>query len=172
MSGARGPYEVAFVLGGGGILGAHEVGMLRALAESSIDADVILGTSVGAINGALFAADPTVAGVERLSELWADSNFAELLTGSVLRRVATLARTGTHLQSLTEVRARLVEGERTFRQRLSPHRQDHAPLRRGAPPMIGCSQELTCVRQAQTRPRRRGSSVMLGITPISFPQAA
>ena len=109
MSGARGPYEVAFVLGGGGILGAHEVGMLRALAESSIDADVILGTSVGAINGALFAADPTVAGVERLSELWADSNFAELSTGSVLRRVATLARTGTHLQSLTDVRARLVE---------------------------------------------------------------
>ena len=109
MSGARGPYEVAFVLGGGGILGAHEVGMLRALAESSIDADVILGTSVGAINGALFAADPTVAGVERLSGLWADSNFAELSTGSVLRRVATLARTGTHLQSLTEVRARLVE---------------------------------------------------------------
>jgi NTE family protein len=109
MSGARGPYEVAFVLGGGGILGAHEVGMLRALAESSIDADVILGTSVGAINGALFAADPTVVGVERLSEMWADSNFAELSTGSVLRRVATLARTGTHLQSLTEVRARLAE---------------------------------------------------------------
>ena len=109
MSRARGPYGVAFVLGGGGILGAHEVGMLRALAESSIDADVILGTSVGAINGALFAADPTVAGVERLSELWADSNFAELSTGSVLRRVATLARTGTHLQSLTDVRARLVE---------------------------------------------------------------
>ena len=109
MSRARGPYGVAFVLGGGGILGAHEVGMLRALAESSIDADVILGTSVGAINGALFAADPTVAGVERLSELWADSNFAELSTGSVLRRVATLARTGTHLQSLIEVRARLVE---------------------------------------------------------------
>jgi len=106
---ARGPYKVAFVLGGGGILGAHEVGMLRALAESSIDADVILGTSVGAINGALFAADPTVVGVERLSELWADSSFAELSTGSVLRRVATLARTGTHLQSLTDVRARLVE---------------------------------------------------------------
>ena len=75
--------------------------------ESSIDADVILGTSVGAINGALFAADPTVAGVERLSELWVDSNFAELSTGSVLRSVATLARTGTHLQSLTEVRGRL-----------------------------------------------------------------
>lgn len=41
-------------------MGAHEVGMLRALAESSIEPDVILGTSIGAINGAMFAADPTV----------------------------------------------------------------------------------------------------------------
>ncbi len=48
-------------------MGAHEVGMLRALAESSIEPDLILGTSVGAINGALFAADPTVEGVGRLS---------------------------------------------------------------------------------------------------------
>src|ERR1700730_11751842 len=109
MSRGRGPYEVAFVLGGGGILGAHEVGMLRALAESSIAPDVILGTSVGAINGALFAADPTVAGVERLSRLWAESNFGEVSTGALLRRVTTLARTGTHLQSLTEVRGRLAE---------------------------------------------------------------
>jgi NTE family protein len=109
MSRGQGPYEVAFVLGGGGILGAHEVGMLRALAESSIEPDVILGTSVGAINGALFAADPTVAGVERLSRLWAESNFGEVSTGALLRRVTTLARTGTHLQSLTEVRGRLAE---------------------------------------------------------------
>ena len=54
-------YEVAFVLGGGGLLGAHEVGMLRALAESSIVPDVILGTSIGAVNGAMFAGAPTVA---------------------------------------------------------------------------------------------------------------
>ncbi len=109
MSGEGGPYEVAFVLGGGGILGAHEVGMLRALAESSIDPDVILGTSVGAINGALFAADPTAAGVKRLSRLWAEPNFAAASTGALLRRVTTLARTGTHLQSLSEVRQRLAQ---------------------------------------------------------------
>ena len=100
-------HEVAFVLGGGGILGAHEVGMLRALAESSIEADVILGTSVGAINGALFASDPTMDGVTRLSELWRDSSMAEL-TGSLLRRISTFARSGTHLESLERARARLV----------------------------------------------------------------
>jgi NTE family protein len=98
---------VAFVLGGGGVLGAHEVGMLRALAESSIEPDLVLGTSVGAINGAFFAADPTAAGVERLTELWRGSNLSDVSPAAVLRRVMTLARTGTHLESFEQARARL-----------------------------------------------------------------
>ncbi len=109
MRSDRGPYEVAFVLGGGGILGAHEVGMLRALAESSIEPDVILGTSIGAINGAMFAADPTVEGVRRIGRLWVDANIVGVSGGALLRRVTTLARTGTHLQSLEEARQRLAD---------------------------------------------------------------
>jgi len=101
--------EVAFVLGGGGILGAHEVGMLRALAESSVAPDLILGTSVGAINGALFAADPTLEGVDRLSRLWRESSVSDVSPGAVVRRISTLARTGTHLESLGIARAQLVE---------------------------------------------------------------
>ena len=100
-------YEVAFVLGGGGVLGAHEVGMLRALAESGIRPDVILGTSVGAMNGAFYAADPTLAGTERLTELWSDANLADRSAATVLRRVTTLARSGTHLESFREMRDRL-----------------------------------------------------------------
>ena len=50
----------AFVLGGGGLLGAHEVGMLRALAEAGIRPDLVVGTSIGALNGAFVAADPRV----------------------------------------------------------------------------------------------------------------
>lgn len=109
MRNDRGAYEIAFVLGGGGILGAHEVGMLRALAESSIEPDVILGTSIGAINGAMFAADPTIEGVRRIGQLWDDSNIAGVSAGALLRRVTTLARTGTHLQSLAEARERLAD---------------------------------------------------------------
>ncbi len=101
------PCEVALVLGGGGILGAHEVGMLRALAESGVEPDLVLGTSVGAINGALFAADPTAAGVQRLTELWTQTNLSDLSAGALLRRVTTLARSGTHLESLDAARARL-----------------------------------------------------------------
>jgi NTE family protein len=99
--------DVAFVLGGGGVLGAHEVGMLRALAAREIEPDLVLGTSVGAINGAIFAANPTLNGVERLSELWRSSNLADVSARSVVRRVSTLARTGTHLESFVHARERL-----------------------------------------------------------------
>jgi NTE family protein len=83
--------------------------MLRALAERSIRPDVVLGTSVGAINGAFFAADPSAAGVERLIELWRDVNQSEMSAGRLLRRITTLARSGTHLESFGEVRERLLE---------------------------------------------------------------
>ena len=39
----------AFVLGGGGLLGAHEVGMLRALAEARVRPDLVVGTSAGSL---------------------------------------------------------------------------------------------------------------------------
>lgn len=97
--------EVAFVLGGGGLLGAHEVGMLAALAERGVEADVVLGTSIGAVNGALYAAEPGVAGVERLREVWQDSE--PLWSGGALRRLTTLARTRTYLQPFGELRDRL-----------------------------------------------------------------
>src|SRR5207247_863425 len=51
----------AFVLGGGGLLGAHEVGMLRALAEAGVRPDLVVGTSTGALNAVLVAADPAGA---------------------------------------------------------------------------------------------------------------
>ena len=107
--------KVAFVLGGGGILGAHEVGMLRALAERAIRPDVILGTSIGAVNGALFAADPTTDGVERLARLWRDSDLAELSAANLVRRIGTLARSGTHVESLATARSRLTDALGTGR---------------------------------------------------------
>jgi len=83
--------------------------MLRALAERQIAPDLVLGTSIGAVNGAFFAADPTLNGVERLTELWRDSSWSERSPAATLRRISTLARSGTHLQSLDEMRERLAE---------------------------------------------------------------
>ena len=64
------PSRTAFVLGGGGLLGAVEVGMLRALLEAGVEPDLLLGTSVGALNGALVAADPGPGVIDRLVALW------------------------------------------------------------------------------------------------------
>ncbi|RLK52257.1 patatin-like phospholipase family protein [Microbacterium telephonicum] len=57
---------VAFVLGGGGVRGAVEVGMPRALLDAGVRPDLVVGTSIGAINGALVAADPTPGVVDAL----------------------------------------------------------------------------------------------------------
>jgi NTE family protein len=85
--------KTAFVLGGGGRGGAVEVGMIQALDEVSIHPDLILGTSIGAFNGAVIADYPGRDGVERLTRFWEEVTRADLLQTSLLgraRRVATL----------------------------------------------------------------------------------
>ena len=66
-------WKVAFVLSGGASLGAIQVGMLQALYERGIAADVIVGTSAGAMNGAFIASRPqTVATADALAAVWRD----------------------------------------------------------------------------------------------------
>lgn len=112
------PPRTAFVLGGGGVLGAVEVGMLRALFEAGVRPDLILGTSVGALNGALVATDPTSAVVERLEKLWLEvaSGETSVYDGGPVRQVGRALRSGTHLYSSGPLRHRLeVElGDLTF----------------------------------------------------------
>jgi NTE family protein len=61
----------AFVLSGGGSLGAVQVGMLQALTDRGIEPDMIVGTSVGALNGAYVAAHGTSPdSLERLQRIW------------------------------------------------------------------------------------------------------
>jgi NTE family protein len=55
---------------GGGSLGAVEVGMLEALVEAGVRADLIVGASAGAVNGAHFAGRPDAAGVRALRAIW------------------------------------------------------------------------------------------------------
>jgi NTE family protein len=90
----RRPEPVAFVLSGGGNLGALQIGMLRALVERGIRPDLILGCSVGAINGAALAEDPTVAGVGRLERLWREIDGRELMPSGLLPGMVALARRG------------------------------------------------------------------------------
>lgn len=69
------------------------MGMIQALEEADIKPDLILGTSIGAFNGAVIADHPGVEGVERLTGFWKEAIGASLFKNSVfdrLRRVATL----------------------------------------------------------------------------------
>jgi NTE family protein len=101
--------RVAFVLGGGGVLGATQVGMLRALLETGIRPQVILGTSVGAVNGAVIAADPSDVGVAKLADLWESMTESGIFSDTVLARAATLAKYRTHLYSPVPFRRQLRE---------------------------------------------------------------
>jgi NTE family protein len=93
----------AFVLGGGGLLGAHEVGMLRALAEAGVRPDLVVGTSIGALNGVLVAADPAGAAA-RLSRMWQGEELRQAFSEKLFGRAARLVRSGTHLHSLEPLR--------------------------------------------------------------------
>lgn len=101
--------SVAFVLGGGGHLGAAEVGMLHALLERDVRPDLIVGTSVGALHGAIVAADPSVSAVRKLEGAWADLARLGVLGRSWFTDATILMRTRTHVRSNEPLR-RLASG--------------------------------------------------------------
>ncbi len=129
------PPRTALVLGGGGVLGAVEVGMLRALFEADIHADLILGTSVGALNGALVAADPSPGVIERLVALWESAVGGKDVYGDgAVRQVTRAVRTGTHLHSSKPLRQRLHQelGDLTFEEMRIPFQCCAANIERAA----------------------------------------
>src|SRR5438045_7140494 len=62
--------QVVLVLQGGGALGAYQVGVYQALHEAGIEPDWVIGTSIGAINGAIIAGNPPDKRLERLTQFW------------------------------------------------------------------------------------------------------
>jgi NTE family protein len=62
--------KTAFVFAGGGSLGAIQVGMLHSLAKHGVVADMACGSSVGAINAAYYAGNPTIEGIRKLEAIW------------------------------------------------------------------------------------------------------
>lgn len=84
--------KTAFVLAGGGSLGAVQVGMLHALIEAGEQPDFLVGSSVGALNAAWFAGAPDLAGVERLAEVWIGLRRADLFPVSLIGLFGFLRR--------------------------------------------------------------------------------
>jgi NTE family protein len=87
------------------VLGAAEVGMLRALLEHRVTPDLLIGTSVGALNASLVAATPLTDVVDRLTDLWqAAASGRQVYGDRAHRRLTRVVRTGTHLYSSAPLR--------------------------------------------------------------------
>src|SRR6187431_1476745 len=102
-------HPIAFVLGGGGVRGAVEIGMVRALFEAGIRPDLVVGTSIGAINGAMIAKDPTLGVIDTLLHAWTSPEANAVYGSSLLMQMSRLVKTKTHLNSHDPLR-RLLEG--------------------------------------------------------------
>ncbi|MCA1843239.1 MAG: patatin-like phospholipase family protein [Actinobacteria bacterium] len=92
------PPRTVFVLGGGGNLGAIQVGMLRAVLEQGITPDEVVGCSVGAINAAAIAADPTPNGVKRLQDIWHSIDGGVICPSGPLSSIRLLTRRARSMQ--------------------------------------------------------------------------
>jgi len=88
--------KTAFVFAGGGSLGAVQVGMLRALVESGVKPDMVVGSSVGAINGAYFAGDPSLDGIAMLERIWSGLKRTDVFPWT-WRRLINFVRGRGHL---------------------------------------------------------------------------
>ncbi len=95
----------AFVLSGGSSLGAIQVGMLHALFERDIEPDLIVGTSVGAINGAFIASrPPTIETAIALADVWSGLRRSIVFPASPLTGFAGFIGHSDHLVPNTKLR--------------------------------------------------------------------
>jgi len=114
---ARGvqPGPTAFVLSGGGTRGAAQAGMLRALIERGLRPDLVVGTSIGAVNGAALVGSPTLEGVSLAAEVWRSLRAEDVFpSGRLSGPWRFLARRGGaySIDGLRAVVARLLRFER------------------------------------------------------------
>jgi NTE family protein len=126
--------SVAFVLGGGGHLGAAEVGMLHALLTHGVRPDLVVGTSVGALHGAMVAREPSVASVEKLETAWGELARLGVLGRSWFTDATILMRTRTHIRSNEPLRGLAAQllGVETFEELAVPFQCVAACIERSA----------------------------------------
>jgi NTE family protein len=84
--------------------------MLQALLERQVVPDLVVGSSVGSLNGAFIAEDPSLRRVEAMIDTWTSISDRGLLTGSLLGRLGRLIRGGTYVHSNDSLRALIEDG--------------------------------------------------------------
>lgn len=115
------PRPIAYVLGGGASYGSVQVGHLKALTQTDITPDLVVGTSVGSLNGAVLAEDPERA-PDRLTRLWSNMTRKDVF-GKMLGTAYNIAKGKPSAVPNTGLREVIESalGARTFDELALPH---------------------------------------------------
>jgi NTE family protein len=109
------PRPIAFVLSGGASLGAIQVGMLQALADVGLQPDLVVGTSVGSLNGAVVAEHQELGdAATALEDAWRRLRRREVLPNGPIAQALSALRTG-YLQEQRGLRRVIMRSLRTRR---------------------------------------------------------
>jgi NTE family protein len=96
------PGQVVLVLQGGGALGAYQLGVYQAMHEAGIEPDWVIGTSIGAINGAIIAGNPPPQRLDRLRQFWHRMEQNALGFAAMPRAMANLITMGQGIPAFFE----------------------------------------------------------------------
>ncbi len=112
--------KVGLALGGGGARGLAHIGVIRILTANKIPIDIIAGTSMGAVIGAMYALEPDITMVEeKAKELLASDAFKKLhveflqqrMEETFIKRVVSHLKQ-TYLYNLTRTKLSLISQEK------------------------------------------------------------
>jgi NTE family protein len=96
---------VAFALSGGGNLGPMQAGAVVALLEAGITPDLLVGTSVGALNATFLSSRPGLSGAHSLVDAWATLRRHEVASFSPIDLLAGFFGVRDHLLAASRLRA-------------------------------------------------------------------
>lgn len=71
--------KTGLVLSGGGSTGAYQMGVMKALQELNIKCDIVVGTSIGSINGAMYVSNS----LDKAEEMWNKLNFKSVFSENI-----------------------------------------------------------------------------------------
>jgi NTE family protein len=146
--------RTAFVLAGGGSLGAVQVGMLKALARAGIVPDLVVGASVGAINGVFYAGDPTPAGVERIERIWLGLSRSDVFPFPFIQGCLGLAGRSSHISDPSRLRSIL---------------EPQLPCRKLEECVVPCAIVATDLMDGSERVYREGPTMELLLASAAIP---
>lgn len=148
------PRPLAFVLPGGGALGAYQVGVIRSLTRAGVAPDLLVGVSAGAVNASLFAWNQGVDGVARIESVWRDIQRRDLIRFNPVRlALAVAGRRPSFLDN--------EPGRRFLRQQLGARLLEHSPV-----PLVLVATDLA---SGDVVPLRRGDAVTAVLASTAFP---